>query len=342
LRREEVLSRESALDFARIYEEYHARVLSYVAKLIGRQEADDLTNEVFSKIARSLETLGDSSRLGSWIYAITLNTVRDAARARVARPDLSSIDRPSARNGADGADTASEVPDSAGRSAEETAIRNEMIACYLDYVRRLPPTYYQVYVLSEFDDLSNAEIADRLSLPVGTVKIRLHRARARLYEEIRRNCQCYHNERGELMAEPRGKANFSGEWTLNRQKSRLQLEALAKVEQAVLHIEHRASSFSLHRLFTIDGQHHEVVFDLPTDGSQVVRQEGERELRSRLGWETDILVFTTHIVTPSGDAINTVRYRMLPRGRQLEAAERYRGLGLSYDNLWVFDKAGAA
>lgn len=326
--REEVLSTESALDFARIYEAYHARVLSYVAKLIGRQEADDLTNEVFTKIARSLETLGDSSRLGSWIYAITLNTVRDAARARVARLE------------ADSGDTASEVPDSAGRTAEETAIRNEMIACYLDYVRRLPPTYYQVYVLSEFDDLSNAEIADRLSLPVGTVKIRLHRARARLYEELRRNCQCYHNERGELMAEPRCNANFSGEWTLNRQKSRLQLEALAKVEQAVLQIEHRASSFSLHRVLTIDGQRHEVVFDLPTDGSQVVRHEGERELRSRLGWESDILVFTTHIVTPSGEAINTVRYRMLPRGRQLEAAERYRGPGLSYDNLWVFDKAG--
>jgi hypothetical protein len=125
--------------------------------------------------------------------------------------------------------------------------------------------------------------------------------------------------------------------TLNRQKSRL---SLARVGQAVLQIEHRGSSFSLQRTFTIDGQNHEVVFDLPTDGSQVVRHEGERELRLRLGWEGDILVFTTHIVTPAGDAINTVRYRMLARSRQLEAAERYRGPGLSYDNLWVFDKAG--
>ena len=50
--------------------------------------------------------------------------------------------------------------------------------------------------------MSNQEIADRLSLSVGTVKIRLHRARALLYGELRRNCRCYRNERGELMGEP--------------------------------------------------------------------------------------------------------------------------------------------
>jgi len=77
-----------------------------------------------------------------------------------------------------------------------------MVACYLDYVRRLPARYYVVYALSELEDLSNQEIADRLSLSVGTVKIRLHRARALLYGELRRDCRCYRNERGELMGEP--------------------------------------------------------------------------------------------------------------------------------------------
>jgi RNA polymerase sigma-70 factor (ECF subfamily) len=78
-----------------------------------------------------------------------------------------------------------------------------MVACYLDYVKALPRNYYAVYVLSEFEDLSNEDIARRLSLSLGTVKIRLHRARARLYEELRRNCQCYYNGRGELMGEPK-------------------------------------------------------------------------------------------------------------------------------------------
>jgi len=59
--------------------------------------------------------------------------------------------------------------------------------------------------LSEFEGLPNAEIARRLSLSIGTVKIRLHRARARLHDELRRNCRCYYNDRGELMAEPKSR-----------------------------------------------------------------------------------------------------------------------------------------
>jgi RNA polymerase sigma-70 factor (ECF subfamily) len=78
-----------------------------------------------------------------------------------------------------------------------------MVACYVEHVKRLPRDYYDVYVLAEFDQLPNARIARRLALPLATVKIRLHRARAKLHEELRRNCRCYYNERGELMGEPK-------------------------------------------------------------------------------------------------------------------------------------------
>jgi RNA polymerase sigma-70 factor (ECF subfamily) len=70
-------------------------------------------------------------------------------------------------------------------------------------VKQLPRSYYVVYVLSEFEHLSSEEIGRRLSVSPGTVKIRLHRARAKLYDELRRNCQCYHNAHGELMGEPK-------------------------------------------------------------------------------------------------------------------------------------------
>lgn len=185
--------------FSEIYEAYHARVLAYVSMLIGRDAADDLTQEVFVKIDRSLSTLEDPSKLSSWIYAITLNTVRDAARKR-----SSAAGSFAAHDGVQEADDAmSRVPDAHARSPEETAIRNEMVACYLDYVKQLPRSQYEVYVLSEFEHLSNAEIGRRLSVSVGTVKIRLHRARSRLHDELRRNCRCYYNERGELMGEPK-------------------------------------------------------------------------------------------------------------------------------------------
>lgn len=193
---------EAFPDFSQVYEAYHDKVVGYASKLLGRDAADDVSQEVFVKIDRSLGSLADPSKLASWIYAITLNTVRDAARKRASAPDRASSSAGLEREDKDIESPITRIADPRLRTPEEDAIRNEMVACYLDYVRRLPPTYYEVYVLSEFEHLSNEDIAHRLSLSLGTVKIRLHRARTKLNEELRRNCRCYHNERGELMGEP--------------------------------------------------------------------------------------------------------------------------------------------
>ncbi len=184
-----------------IYEQYHRRVVAYAGRLLGTDEAEDVAQEVFVKVGRSLGTLSDAAKLTSWIYAITLNTVRDHARKRAA--DAVGLPLPERHTeDGDATDTVAQIEDTASRSPEQAAIRDEAIACYLEYVRRLPRRYYAVYALSELEELTNQEIADRLSLSLGTVKIRLHRARALLYGELRRRCRCYQNERGELMGEP--------------------------------------------------------------------------------------------------------------------------------------------
>jgi RNA polymerase sigma-70 factor, ECF subfamily len=180
------------VDFAAVYGAYHAKVRAYAVKLVGRDHADDVAQEVFLKVSRALDALADPAKLSSWIHAITLNTVRDTARAAASRPV------PARESEALLAGTAS-----SSRSPEEAASRSEMVACYIDYVNRLPPEHYEAYVLAEFEHLPNAEIARRLAVSLDTVKIRLHRARARLHEELRRNCRCYYNQRGELMGEPK-------------------------------------------------------------------------------------------------------------------------------------------
>lgn len=68
---------ELELEFDRIYRAYRQRVLDYAAKLIGRDEADDVARAVFLKVHRSLGKLTEASKLTPWIYTITLNTVRD-------------------------------------------------------------------------------------------------------------------------------------------------------------------------------------------------------------------------------------------------------------------------
>ncbi len=190
-------------DFRQVYAAYHAKVLAYAAKLMGPDEAEDITQEVFVKISRSLDTLADPANLTPWIYAITLNTVRDAARRRSSRPDRQPAATAPPREDSGEEVQLASIADTASRTPEEAAMRGEMIACYLDYVDQLPDLYREVYVLRELEDLTNEEIAGRLSLPLGTVKMRLHRARAALNEQLRRNCQCFSTERGELMGEPK-------------------------------------------------------------------------------------------------------------------------------------------
>jgi RNA polymerase sigma-70 factor (ECF subfamily) len=198
------LSNKPLPELSEVYEQYHGKVVAYAAKMLGADRAEDIAQEVFVKVGRSLGTLSDDTKLASWIYAITLNTVRDLAR-KCGR-DANRVEPIPGGSGKDeGAeDPVSEAQDTATRNPEQAAIRDEMIACFLDHVRRLPHHYSLVYALSEFEDLPDREIADRLSLSLGTVKIRLHRARALLYDELRRNCRCYQNERGELMGEPTG------------------------------------------------------------------------------------------------------------------------------------------
>ncbi len=197
------MHQEAVPDFSSIYQAYHGRVLAYAAKLLGSDAADDVTQEVFIKIVRSLDTLADPSKLASWIYAITLNTVRDEARRRSARPRCLPGESNHEAGEEEAGDGLAGIPDQDSRSPEEEAIRNEMVACYLDHVKELPRNYYVVYALSDLEDLGNEEIARRLSLTRGTVKIRLHRARTQLHQELRRYCRCYSNRRGELMGEPK-------------------------------------------------------------------------------------------------------------------------------------------
>ncbi len=203
-----------------VFEAYHAKVLAYATKLIGPADAEDVAQEVFIKVGRSLDSLEDPAKLTSWIYTITLNTVRDVARKRSSGREQSAPRPDPGRDGDGTEDALGQVADDRTASPEEDAMRGQMVACFLDYVEALPPNYYDVYVLSELEELRDNEIARRLSLTHGTVKIRLHRARAKLYEQLRRDCQCFCSERGELMGRPKdGVKVRPGRTTLRRRGS---------------------------------------------------------------------------------------------------------------------------
>ena len=183
---------DGELTFEEIYSAFHPKILRYLARMVGEQDAEDLTQDVFVKAYRGLENFRGESQLSTWLYRIATNAAMDKLRSssfqRIAqlRPSDDSIEG----DQAGGVDRAVLVKEEK-HLVEKQLIREEMNDCIRGYVEKLPETYRAVLVLSEYEGLKNNEIAEILGVTLDTVKIRLHRARAKLKEELETNCEIH-------------------------------------------------------------------------------------------------------------------------------------------------------
>lgn len=180
-------------DFPTLYSEYYPKIVGYLRMLVGDAEAEDMAQESFVKISRSLDGFRGESQLSTWIYRIATNTALDHLR------------RPSTKQASQQEYGASDDDEFYEDSAVDDAplhdtllIRKDMNTCIHGLVNDLPENYRTVLVLADLEELSNAEIADVLGLSLDTVKIRLHRARFQLKTSMDRACHLYHDARNVL------------------------------------------------------------------------------------------------------------------------------------------------
>lgn len=185
-------------DFDSIYKEFQQRIYRYLSNLTCEEDALDLTQAVFLKVSRSLDSFREQSSLSTWIYRIATNTAHDYAASSLAKQkgaeqlfdDDGSIDN---------------LPDTGLSGIDREYIRREMNACIRGVVNQLPESYRTVLLLSEFEERANSEIAEILSISIDTVKIRLHRGRTALRKAMESQCSLYHDERNELMCDRKPK-----------------------------------------------------------------------------------------------------------------------------------------
>jgi RNA polymerase sigma-70 factor (ECF subfamily) len=84
---------------------------------------------------------------------------------------------------------------------EPQIFRQEMNDCIGSFIQKLPENYRVVLILSEFEGRKDSEIAETLGISLSTAKIRLHRAREKLKEELSANCETYWIEENEFLPE---------------------------------------------------------------------------------------------------------------------------------------------
>jgi RNA polymerase sigma-70 factor (ECF subfamily) len=159
---------EAAL--AELVRRWHPRLLAHAFRLTGDQDgAGDVVQEAWLGIVRGLERIDDPARFAGWARRVVANKAADWIRRRQVERRTSPLDLSTA--------SAAETP---GRSSEASrAVR--------DAIAGLDDAHRSVVALHYVEDMSVAEIAAVLDIPVGTVKSRLHTARERLRTALERS-----------------------------------------------------------------------------------------------------------------------------------------------------------
>ena len=159
--------------FRKLVQDHRHRLYRFVVKHIGwSSDAEDITQQAFVEAAHSFATFKGESELSTWLYGIAMNLVRNylsrAPHRRYTFEDDEVLN-----------ETASHNPDPSRQLEHSQAVRALQSA--LD---DLPPEMRDVLLLVAYEELSYEDAAIMMSIPVGTVRSRVSRARATLRKRL--------------------------------------------------------------------------------------------------------------------------------------------------------------
>jgi RNA polymerase sigma-70 factor (ECF subfamily) len=160
--------------FRTLFLTYRAQVLRVVQRLVPENEVEDVSQEVFLHVHRSLGSFRGESRFSTWLYRLTLNIARMHLRRQKSRPKLSLS----------GDDEAGRLERVEPTTPLVHAERNERLAALARLLDTLSEKKREALVLHDFEGLSAEEIARIVDAPVMTVRTRVFYARRELYAAL--------------------------------------------------------------------------------------------------------------------------------------------------------------
>jgi RNA polymerase sigma-70 factor (ECF subfamily) len=155
-----------------------AAIFAYVVgRVRDHAAAEDLTQNVLIRAVRRRETVRNPERMDAWVFGVARNAVADYFRA--ARPTEAFNEAVHGAE-ADEADLA---------NGEDEVLRRKLNDYVRGVVEGLPRRYREALIATEYEGLSQAELARQGGLSVSTVKSRVQRGRAMVRAEIERCCR---------------------------------------------------------------------------------------------------------------------------------------------------------
>lgn len=166
--------------FLELVQLYQGRVYKLVFRMLGRRdEAEDMAQEVFVQVFKAVSTFRGDAKLSTWIYRIAVNLCKNrikylGRRRTESRDEEEAFLEQAREDGAPGVTSGAVArPD---LLVEGYQLERIVHAC----IAELEPDFREILVLRDVEDLSYEELSEITGLADGTVKSRLHRARAML------------------------------------------------------------------------------------------------------------------------------------------------------------------
>lgn len=165
-----------------VFRQYAPRVFHLARRILGNEaDAQDVTQDVMVQVIRKLDTFRGESAFPTWLHRVTVNAALAHRRRKAGRPEQTSeiVDQIAEQDGHPHGPVRpwAAAPDAAMLGEEQQARIESAIAS-------LPDMYREVFVLADVEQMSNADIADALSMTVPAVKSRLHRARLMMRDRL--------------------------------------------------------------------------------------------------------------------------------------------------------------
>lgn len=173
---------DSAAAFEELMLRYQSRLVTVLEHLVGRRgQAEDLAQEVFLRVYRSRKTYVPGSKFSTWLFTIANNVASNALRSMSRRREVHLDGNDS---GAQGNPLESLATAASGQMPTRQLDKAEMEDIVRTAVGRLSERQRMAVLLSKFEDMSYAEIAETMNLSPQAIKSLLSRARENLREVL--------------------------------------------------------------------------------------------------------------------------------------------------------------
>jgi len=160
--------------FRALFMAHRGQVARLLMRLVPQHEIEDVAQEVFLQVHRSLDAFRGDARFSTWLYRLTLNVARMHLRRQRSRPKLAFA----------GADEAGKLELPSTETPAHEAERHERMAALDRLLARLSDKKREALILHDFQGISAEEVAKIVDAPVMTVRTRVFYARKELYAAL--------------------------------------------------------------------------------------------------------------------------------------------------------------